>query len=379
MLFFKKLGYVLSLTVVGLGVVACAALAVPRAPVDPPPEPPRPAVTGPATVLVPVKSPNRLLVSRGESVSLIDPDGKNETELTLGAEDQFPRPTCVRLSPDGSEVAVVTEVTKGEGLEAKRVRQSLHVRKIREKEPGADLVVQCQSFTWSPDGTEIACNEFNPAVGPLEVTHTILSVKRPANAAVATPLKLPKGHLITDWSPDGKQFLTTGFDLTPERPRAQLFLVNRDGTGVKPLTDGKEFAAGGRLSPDGTRLLYSRMAFDEPGGKEGEKGQTKPGQLPRRELMLMTLATRKAVPVAGVPRSDNVEGYCWSPDGKKIAYTRHERPEGDPNDLKREPLNVKKETESHLVVSDPDGRNPKIVTSAKSHVPGGALMVFDWR
>ena len=40
-----------------------------------------------------------------------------------------------------------------------------------------------------------------------------------------TALKLPADHYITDWSRDGKHFVTTHI-----WPNAGIFLMNRDGT-----------------------------------------------------------------------------------------------------------------------------------------------------
>lgn len=66
---------------------------------------------------------------------------------------------------------------------------------------------------------------------------------------------------------------------------------------------------------------------------------------------------RKRTTVEGMPETGRAYGAAWSPDGKRIAYTWREVHEGDPKDL------LEKETSSHLVTCDPDGRNQKTLLS----------------
>jgi RNA polymerase sigma factor (sigma-70 family) len=300
------------------------------------------------------KSPNKLLIRRGEKLAVMDADGKNETQLDIGPADSYPAAVFMQLSPDGSAIAIVAEVTEGEGLAAKRKRLPLHVRKVGEKEPGTDLGVQCQSFVWSADGNEIVCNEIDfktDATKPTKpgVGHFIVNLKTRAT----TEIKLPNDQLITDWSRDGKYFLTSAFKGTPDRPQSRLFLMNRDGTEAKALTDEKQGAIGGRLSSDGTRVLYA---------------STSPGEQPKPEMNVMTIATGKVMKFEGVPDMMSVQNFCWSPDGKKVAYTCFEvaKP-GEDVDL-----------ESNIIVSDPDGKNPKTIVSAKSK-RFAVVTVVDWR
>jgi uncharacterized protein (TIGR03067 family) len=85
----------------------------------------------------------------------------------------------------------------------------------------------------------------------------------------------------------------------------------------------------------------------------------KPLSAPVRELAVLDVATGKWEKVADTPMNGDIMGYCWSPDGKKIAYTWRQVPEGKPEDT------IDKETESHLVICDPDGKNQKTVLTEK--------------
>ena len=128
----------------------------------------------------------------------------------------------------------------------------LHVRGLAKDEPWVDLGVKCESFAWSPDGTEIACSDFPDMdfVLPRDrrspgATHLVVNVA----TKKTTALKLSADHVITDWSRDGEHFLTTAVDgRAKDGPR--IYLMNRDGTAHKALADGKEPAMFGWLSPD---------------------------------------------------------------------------------------------------------------------------------
>jgi hypothetical protein len=76
-------------------------------------------------------------------------------------------------------------------------------------------------------------------------------------------------------------------------------------------------------------------------------------------------------------------GYSWSPDGKKIAYTWKQVQPGVPLAENTDNMNdpkLKTETESHLVVCDATGKNPKTLLSVKS--PTATTITIgsvDWR
>jgi Tol biopolymer transport system component len=83
------------------------------------------------------------------------------------------------------------------------------------------------------------------------------------------------------------------------------------------------------------------------------------GVLPRVELIMLDIASGKTIRVGELPMNGDVGSFCWSQDGKQIAYTWRERHDGKPDEVSR------KETESHLVICDPDGKNPKTIASEK--------------
>jgi RNA polymerase sigma factor (sigma-70 family) len=370
LMFLDKLKTVALLCAAALGLAACAALAASSpAPADPP-RPPAPAVfvraegTQPAPARPKAQpapqGPNKLLFSRDGHLTLADPDGKNDRNVSTDRE-KF-QPSVARLSPDGKRLAAEILAANPNDPNGRPVRK-LYVRGLDEEEPGTDLGVECQAFFWSPDGTELACSDLAdgaPAGSPPKAAHFVVSVKTKAKVG----LKLPEDHLITDWSRDGRYFLTTSVELGKDGPKARLHLMNRDGTEFKALTNGTPSAMFGRLSPDNARVLFNRVEFPP---------KDKPGP-PRRVLSVLDVATGRVVEVGGVPANGEVWSYCWSPDGKRIAYTWHQVHAGKPDDA------AGMETESVLVVCDPDGKNAKTVATERAPDPRRATIAnVDWR
>jgi acylaminoacyl-peptidase len=67
-------------------------------------------------------------------------------------------------------------------------------------------------------------------------------------------------------SPDGKRivYVRTFFDVMKDRRRANLWIINADGTGHEPLTTGSQSDGSPRWSPDGKRIVYVSDAGGSP-------------------------------------------------------------------------------------------------------------------
>jgi Tol biopolymer transport system component len=223
---------------------------------------------------------------------------------------------------------------------------------------GTDLG-PAKAFAWSPDGTEIAASDFTATDGLPDVlkpaaTHFVVDVK----TGKKTALGLPDDHILTDWSRDGKYLVTTRLRGTKGAPSARVFLMNRDGTEHRAVTDGKAVAMGGMLSPDRRRMMYMEIELpkDRP-------------PVPRK-LVVADVASGAATAVEGIPLDAEVQGYCWSPDGRRVAYTWG-RTINDGT--------TQAEAEAYLVVCDPDGRNERTVVTDKHPSKVGTLLHVDWR
>jgi RNA polymerase sigma factor (sigma-70 family) len=305
------------------------------------------------------KGPNKLLFYRRGDLVLIDPDGKNDKKVADGSAGFFPG--FGLLSPDGKSIAYLSTLEVGDKIPVDRpTRRKLYMKALDEKDPGTDLDIECGPFVWSPDGTEIAftviVDEPRDKV-KYKATHGIVNVKTKEKTA----LKLPDNHEITDWSRDGRYILTTEVNHDATGPLGRLCLMNRDGTEHKAVTTANEGLILGKLSPDGTRVLCVDGGLRE-----------KPNRF--QKLRLVEMDTGKSAAVDDIPLNAEVLGFCWSPDGKCIAYIWREVHEGKPED------NVGKETESFLVVCDANGKNAKTIATEKANDPFHNTMgELDWR
>ncbi|AWM41341.1 ECF RNA polymerase sigma factor SigE [Gemmata obscuriglobus] len=374
----QKLKTVVPLVALALGAFACAALAATQ---EPPGSQPRivPATRpdSPAVKVAPkplLKGPNKLLYWTDGKLVLSNPDGKNTKEFAL-KERFLP---SVQLSPDGKTIAyrhppqrtakLSDLLTKSEPL-----KLHLHVRALNDTGSGTDLGVECDSFVWSPDGTEIACSSVDDEPGRQpQATSLVVRVE----SKEKTELKLPPGHVITSWAPDGR-FVTMRLTRTdPSDAKARLYLVNRDGSKHKALAPDTN-ATMGRMSPDGTRVLCVLLKSAKETTAEKKKRQEAGAELPppERALAILDIASGKVTKVANVPPNGEVQehGLVWSPDGKRIAYTWRQKHEGG----RQEATN--KETEWRLIVCDADGTNVTTVASQKTQGELLTLFSLDWR
>ncbi|HEX4611582.1 MAG TPA: sigma-70 family RNA polymerase sigma factor [Urbifossiella sp.] len=339
-----------------IGLFAAAALAAgsaagPGAVPRPAPVPARVAVAQPpAPKAAPrplPKGPNKILIYKNGRLVLLDPDGKNEKQVTEVQPDSLPS-TDAKLSPDGTRVAYLAMIGKpGDTPPDQPQRRKLYLRTVGATEPPTDTRVECDVYVWSPDGSRLAASGGGRGgAEPPELSHSLVD----ARTGERTPLKLPSNHIITGWLADGDRLLTTSMAGPETAPRVRLHLMNLDGTEHKALTDGKTLTGFGLPSPDGKKILCMEMT---PPGKDGPPER-------RRTLVLLDAATGKRTPVEGLPLNGDLQGFCWSPDGRRMAYTWRQVHEGTPEER------LRKETESHLVVADPDGKNPRTILTEKA-------------
>ncbi len=121
-------------------------------------------------------------------------------------------------------------------------------------------------------------------------------------------------------SPDGTRvvFVRHSSDIMKDKNRSCIWIVNRDGSDLRPLTTGDNNDSSPVWSPDGTRLLYTSTQ----GGSTQvyvrwmDSGQT--GRITRLETSPSDMA--------------------WSPDGRWIAFSMHVPTEEKPfAELPRKP------------------------------------------
>lgn len=104
-------------------------------------------------------------------------------------------------------------------------------------------------------------------------------------------------------SPDGSRivFVRSGFDIMTDRTTSRLWIVNADGSDLRPLRAPGEDARSPRWSPDGTRLLFVSSV-------EGKS-----------EIFLRWMDTGQEAVLTHLEESPG--GLSWSPDGQTIAFS----------------------------------------------------------
>lgn len=112
-------------------------------------------------------------------------------------------------------------------------------------------------------------------------------------------------------SPDGERivYVRRSMDIMADRPRGNLWIINRDGSGHRPLESGVKNYSSPVWSPDGTRIAFT----------SNEEG--------RSQIYIRWMDTGQTARVTNLTRSPS--GLSWSPDGTQLAFTMFV-PKADP-------------------------------------------------
>jgi acylaminoacyl-peptidase len=130
----------------------------------------------------------------------------------------------------------------------------------------------------------------------------------PAATSVRPPLALGDVFEL-EWasdpqiSPDGHRivFARIGFDIMKDAERSRLWMVNADGSDLRPIRESVSDAHAPRWSPDGKRLLFVSRADSSS------------------EIFVRWMDSGQEAVATHVRESPG--NMAWSPDGKWIAFT----------------------------------------------------------
>jgi acylaminoacyl-peptidase len=113
-------------------------------------------------------------------------------------------------------------------------------------------------------------------------------------------------------SPDGTRIVyeRNFMDVSKDRKRSNLWILNADGSGHRPLTSGNENDGSARWSPGGDRLAFVS-------GRDGSP-----------QIYLRFMDSGQTARLAQLNESPS--GLSWSPDGKWIAFSMLVREDREP-------------------------------------------------
>jgi TolB protein len=235
-------------------------------------------------------------------------DGSDVRQLTHprnGEEDAWPA-----WSPDGSKIIFTLEACQNTSCDIFLMNaDGTGLKQLTHHCPYPSCLGMGVA-AWSPDGSTIAYSEGDgpprsngdPSVAALWIMQ----------ADGSHPVQLTHPPLPTSfaddgpaWSPDGTRLVFARNHLTGQSYDDQaLFVINRDGTGLKQVTSWGELKAGNaHWSPDGTRILFQSFG-SFPAGSTPQLYTIFPDGT---HLAQLTTKERNSWP-------------AWSPDGTKIIF-----------------------------------------------------------
>jgi len=134
------------------------------------------------------------------------------------------------------------------------------------------------------------------------------------------------------WSPDGRWLAFTSGRVDD---KDQLFAIRPDGGEAVQLSKSETGVRGYAWSPDGQQIAFTANEAPSQAAKD-RKAHFADYEVVRKEtqaaqLWTLNLAEALAAPQAGQQRTRNaqlhVEGFNWSPDGSRIAFSGGASPE----------------------------------------------------
>jgi Tol biopolymer transport system component len=299
-------------------------------------------------------------------LTAIDPENKRlEALIPDSAFGSGLFSESIAVSPDGAYVAYTSDSSDG-------IHGKVFIRSLADlKQPSRCLAENGgMALRWSPDGRKLLVQSRSDEESFVIESEIInVETKERHHLPLPKPANLMGGFMITDWSPDGKWLLATDWTFDEESAKEwesgkfkdekrgpKLCRIHLQTLRIEPLAHlGR--GIGGRISPNGKQILYCHM-------KKGRNDQ---------ELCVADVAGGKPVRVSQELNGEfSSYKFCWSRDGKRIAYVWNNR--------ERLENNLGKPSEDFLSVVEADGQNNQIIHAEKAGLGASSIGGFlDWR
>jgi dipeptidyl aminopeptidase/acylaminoacyl peptidase len=136
--------------------------------------------------------------------------------------------------------------------------------------------------------------------------------KRDINLDDLAKLQRVSGPVV---SPDGEWVVYSvgQIDTKEDKSQSHLWMVKWDGSVHLQLTYGKEGAGSPKFSPDGRYISFT---------------SSRPGTVKGDQVWVMDRSGGEAEQLTNIT-DQNIQGYSWSPDSKKLLLTLHPKAEPD--------------------------------------------------
>jgi RNA polymerase sigma factor (sigma-70 family) len=373
-MFAQKLKALALIVALALGALAGVALALPNR-VAPPPVAPQPRAAGTAKALP--KGPNKLVYYHAGHIVTANPDGTGAARVVEVAEKHFLSPGRLAFAPDGSAVlaqpTICTAMVGPIDTHLVRLNPELGAVTVAKLEDARTLTAKLNPFApqgrtvcWSADGTkflETGLAEEENGKGALErYAHQITDLA----TGTGTKIDLPSDQRVFDWGPDGAflalQLVPHTTDAGIWEPKFRLWILDANG---KPDTeiespDADFYPNDPKFARDGRKVLFSLMR------KEHDKTDNRHFKSDEG-LVVYDRDTKKLARVGHVPEGARILSSCWSPDGKRIAYSWHTSGKED------------EKRDWYVTVCDASGANAKHVVKARGTLSEYPIGEIAWR
>lgn len=283
--------------------VACSLVsAVPPGPTDAPTDVPTAATTALPTP-IPLPALEGVIAyssERNGTWQIVGMNADGSDEISLTTTGAYSRPAW---SPDGQQLAIRIDIEMGSGIAV------MNVHRENGKLLGTPPIAVSQGFAdgprWSPDGTRLVYVTSEGSGG------WVTYVMELSSASTARVPGIPENATNPDWSPDGNQIVFSNY-IDPNEQLRDLYVINTDGSGLVQLTNTPAVDEDEPIwSPDGQKIVFTAYEKQESGDIN-------------KDIFIMNRDGTGVYRVTTDAGRDF--DPSWSPDGKQIVFVsdRHE-------------------------------------------------------